>query len=340
VNRFLKYKLDHVLFWALTIFFHAYTQRGLIMKLSTGHYLAEIVVRNGLLAAAIYTTILISIPAFTARKIIKGIIVLFSTLILYVVMKSSMDQYIYGMSLGPIKQQGYFHSGLYHLSIVIFYVAFASTLYLSKQWYLQRQLIQKIELEKLNTELEYLKAQINPHFLFNSINTIYFQIDKANQAARDTLNKFSDMLRYQLYECNKHEIEIEKEVTYLKNYVDLQRLRKDEHYKIEFTCGPEVAHFQLPPLVLLPFVENAFKHVSSFARGTNEIKIQLLRHDHRLRLVVYNTKDHAHEASSKPGGIGLKNVKRRLDLLYDSRYRLDIEDTYDHFSVTLELPVS
>jgi two-component system, LytTR family, sensor kinase len=340
VNRFLKFKLDHVLFWALTIFFHAYTQRGLITKLSLGHYVAEIVVRNSLLAGAIYTTILIAIPALTARKIARGVTLILATLALYVVLKGGFDQYVYELNLRNIKQQGYFHSGLYHFSIVLFYVSFASTLYLSKQWYLQRQLIQKIKLEKLNTELEYLKAQINPHFLFNSINTIYFQIAKENQAARDTLNKFADMLRYQLYECNQHEIEIEKEVHYLKNYVDLQRLRRDEHYSIEFACAPDVAHVQIPPLLLMPFVENAFKHLSSCAHKKNEVRISLTRQDHHLRLSVYNTKDPSPPAISTAGGIGLKNVRRRLDLLFDGRYQLDIQNTADYFSVTLDLPVS
>ena len=106
------------------------------------------------------------------------------------------------------------------------------------------ELIRKIELEKLNTELEYLKAQINPHFLFNSLNTVFFQIDKQNTAARETLSKFSDMLRYQLYECNGKEIAIEKEIQYLKNYVELQRLRKDEHHDIQFTFSEELKVLQ------------------------------------------------------------------------------------------------
>src|SRR6185436_2346140 len=108
-------------------------------------------------------------------------------------------------------------------------------LQLSREWYMQRELIRRIEVEKLNTELDYLKAQMNPHFLFNSINTIFFQINKENTEARETLGKFSDMLRYQLYECNGPSIAVEKELAYLKNYVDLQKLRRDRKDVIEFT---------------------------------------------------------------------------------------------------------
>ncbi|HEY3430367.1 MAG TPA: histidine kinase, partial [Cyclobacteriaceae bacterium] len=252
--------------------------------------------------------------------------------------KSFHDGYLYQVVLG-LSQKGMETHLFYNLSIVTFYFIFATTLHLSKQWYIQRELIRKIEVEKLNTELEYLKAQINPHFLFNSINTIYFQIDKQNAAARETLNKFSEMLRYQLYECNGHEIPVEKEVSYLKNYVELQRLRKDENYAIEFLCNPELKNFSMPPLLLVPFVENAFKHVSHFTDKKNAIKIDVSKTGNFFRLSVFNTKDNTHRASES-GGIGLKNVKRRLELLYKDRYLLDVVNSEEMFEVTLELKIN
>jgi LytS/YehU family sensor histidine kinase len=218
-------------------------------------------------------------------------------------------------------------------------LSFATAIHLSKQWYLQREIIRKIEVEKLNTELEYLKAQINPHFLFNSINTIYFQIDKQNISARETLSKFSDMLRYQLYECNGHEIPVEKEIGYLKNYVELQKLRKDENYTIEFSCAEDMINFTLPPLLLVPFVENAFKHVSHFTEKKNTIKIDVSKTNSIFRMIVFNTKDNSQRASEN-GGIGLKNIKRRLELSYQNKYLLDIQDTPEHFTVTLELHIA
>lgn len=337
MERLFRHKLDHILFWMLTIGFHAYTHSGIIDQAGVGQFILELLVRDGLLAVVIYTNLLVIIPGLNRQKR-SGIFVLLipATLTYYVVLKNLHDVYLYGIVMDNPARQGFFHNTFYNFSIVVFYLAFASTLYLSKQWYVQRELIRKIELEKLNTELEYLKAQINPHFLFNSINTIYFMIDKQNKEARETLSSFSDMLRYQLYECNGAEIAIEKEISYLKNYVELQRLRKDDKYEIAFRYSPDLKNFTIPPLLLIPFVENAFKHVSHFIDRLNAIEIDLYKKDNSFYMNVSNTKDGI-ETSTENGGIGLRNVKRRLELLYPDRHNLAIYDTPNRFHVSLEL---
>ncbi len=340
MNRFLSYKIDHVLFWGLTVFFHGYTRIVLLEKAGPGQFLFELLVRNILLAGVIYITLLIVVPQLTAgKKIITPLILLLTALTGYVLLKNLHDTYLYGYVIGDVDRQGFFHNTVYNFSIVIFYLAFASALHLSKQWFLQRELIRKIELEKVNTELDYLRAQINPHFLFNSINTIYFQIDKQNDAARETLGKFSEMLRYQLYECNGHVIEIEKEINYLENYVAIQRLRKGDNYHIEFSA-PGLAGFKLPPLLLIPFVENAFKHVSDSPEKNHEIRIRLTREGNWFILNVFNTCDHSQRTEPKAGGIGMKNVMRRLDLLYRNEHTLTLENADHHFTVSLELPIT
>lgn len=336
MERIFRYKIDHILFWLLTIVFHAYTHSGIINKAGVDQFILELIVRDGLLAIAIYTTLLIIIPKLNTQKnYLTGILLIVATLAGYVVLKNAHDVYLYGQVMNNPSRLGYFHNTFYNLSIIIFYLAFAFTLHLSKQWYLQKELIRKIELEKLNTELEYLKAQINPHFLFNSLNTVFFQIDKQNKAARETLSKFSDMLRYQLYECNGKEIAVEKEIRYLKNYVELQRLRKDENYDIRFACTDDLSNFTLPPLLLLPFIENAFKHVSHFSDKKNEVEIDVRKTGDLFQLKVFNTKDP--KPVSTNGGIGLKNVKRRLELLYKGRYILDIVEKPQSFEVRLDL---
>ncbi len=129
--------------------------------------------------------------------------------------------------------------------------------------------------EKAEAELNFLKSQINPHFVFNSLNSVYFLIDKNNTAARESLHKFSDMLRYQLYEMNGDKIPIEKEIQYLKDYMDLQQLRKDEKYSVHFSCAAGVKGFSIEPLLLVPFVENAFKHISHYNDKSNFVKVDL-----------------------------------------------------------------
>lgn len=201
--------------------------------------------------------------------------------------------------------------------------------------------LENLEKEKISTELDFLKAQINPHFLFNSLNNIMFQIDRTNTEARDTLLTFSEMLRYQLYECNSELIEIERELQYIRNYVDIQMLRRSEKYTCHLVVADTVKNFQLAPLLLIPFIENAFKHVSSHPNRRNSITISMDYNDGRFDFTVSNDKENNLPTTVKEhGGIGLANVKRRLDLLYTKKHRLEIRDTEEQFIINLEMNVT
>jgi two-component system, LytTR family, sensor kinase len=191
--------------------------------------------------------------------------------------------------------------------------------------------------EKAETELNFLKSQINPHFLFNSLNTIYFLIDKQNIEARTTLLQMADLLRYQLYECNSPTIEIEKEVNYLQDYVRLQELRKDNQYEVGIEVGEEVKGFRITPLLLIPFVENAFKHISHYSHEKNYIRVNLQRENGTLIFIVENSKDDQQRSTEPRGGIGLANVKRRLELLYPGKHSLQIRNDEHIFKVELNL---
>ena len=339
MERFWKYKIDHVIFWTATVGFHMFTRADMILEAGPDQFILETIVRNGMLALLIYFNLLVLIPRYAQQKrIFVYILFLLAAIGVYVLLKNAHDVYLNGYVLGKESQQYFFYNTYYNFSIAAFYVAFSIALHLSKEWYFQQELIRKMEVEKLNAELEYLKAQINPHFVFNSINTIYFQIDKENVTARESLSAFSEMLRYQLYECNEKEILIEKEVNYLKNYVALQRMRKDENYKISLVEGEHLKGFLISPLLLIPLVENAFKHVSHHP-GKNEVRIRIERRDTIFRLSVFNTKESKNVNQTRTG-IGLKNVKRRLELLYKDRHELLIDNRPDTFEVTLSLPIS
>jgi two-component system LytT family sensor kinase len=339
MDRFWRYKTDHIIFWVATVGFHMYTRAHLIEDAGFDQFMLEVVVRNGLLAALVYFNLLILIPRFAQRqRIVTYMILLAVGLGIYVMFKNAHDVYLNGYVLNDNTRKSFFDNSYYNLSIAIFYLAFNIALYLSKSWYFQRELIRKMEIEKLSTELEYLKAQINPHFVFNSINTIYFQIDKHNALARESLSAFSDMLRYQLYECNGQEIVIEKELHYLRNYVELQRMRKDENYNIAFVEEGDIRGFTISPLLLIPFVENAFKHVSHHP-DKNEIRIEIKKDQHHFHFTVFNTKE-SKAVHNGFAGIGLKNVQRRLQLLYRDRHELKIDDRGESFEVKLSLKVS
>lgn len=192
--------------------------------------------------------------------------------------------------------------------------------------------------EKAETELNFLKSQINPHFVFNSLNTVYFLIDKVNTSAREALHKFSEMLRYQLYETKGEKIPIEKEIHYLKDYTDLQQLRKDEKYAVEFNYSNDVKEFFIEPLLLIPFVENAFKHISHRQESINYVKIEMSRMNGAFYFNIENSKEQVFSSPAN-GGIGMANVKRRLELLYPGKHELSVHETADKFLVELKLQI-
>lgn len=206
---------------------------------------------------------------------------------------------------------------------------------LNDHWISQHryELLQK---EKAQTELNFLKAQINPHFLFNSLNSIYGNIERTNSTARNILLSFSEMLRYQLYECNADRISIDKEMDYLKNYIELQKIRKEENLVIDVQIDPELKGIEVAPLLLIPFIENAFKYLSNNDRAENKIEISLRRLNNSLIFYVKNTRDRKYNgAILADKGIGINNVKRRLEILYPGKHELKINPAESTFEVSL-----
>jgi len=200
----------------------------------------------------------------------------------------------------------------------------------------------ELEKEKLETELKFLKSQFNPHFLFNTINSIFVLINKNPQMASDSLAKFSDILRYQLYECNEQQILLDQELNYLENFIELQKLRQDHsHVKVDIQMNiPHRGKLVIAPFILMPFVENAFKHVSRHRNGSNWITMKLRLDRGLLTLDVSNSASLLQSSSTEfipHRGIGLKNVQRRLDLLYPEKHTLVKEHGEDHFRIALTL---
>ncbi len=218
---------------------------------------------------------------------------------------------------------------------------------------------QRLEKEHAENELRFLKSQMNPHFLFNAINSIYVLIRKDPALAEHTLASFSDMLRYQLYDCATDYIPIEKEISYLENYIRLEQLRKGSMLNVDYEVGTNpagaataVRDFSIAPLLLMPLVENAFKFVSSYPDRDNQVRIQLSFRHPIFHFEIGNTVDEpvtgaatrttrapGGSAPRTPGGIGLDNVRRRLELLYPLRHTLTIDPTPDYYTVSLKLQV-
>ena len=220
------------------------------------------------------------------------------------------------------------------INFVFFILSFSNVFYFES---LQNEGIKKaLEQEKLKAELKFLKAQINPHFLFNGINSVFFLIDDKPDIAKSTLLKFSDLLRYQLYECQDDFIPLRKELDHIKAYVDMEKIRKGEDATIQLSLPNTIGPENISPLLFIPFLENAFKYVSNKDDGQkNEIDISFRLQEGQLNFEIENTVDQ--NKPSSDGGIGIANVKKRLALLYPKKHHLDIFEKENRYIVRLNL---
>lgn len=216
----------------------------------------------------------------------------------------------------------------------------AMSIKLTKNWIQSKRREQALEKEKMETELKFLRAQFNPHFLFNTINSIFVLIHKNPKMASESLAKFSELLRYQLYECNEQQIPVTQELKYLENFIELQKLRQDGNVEMKFHLeNPVNPDLSVAPFIIMPFVENAFKHVSQHRNSSNWIVINCRCDDQQLHLEISNSASNGYAANDVVSyrGIGLQNVQRRLDLLYTNQYALDIKQDNGQFKVDLKL---
>lgn len=196
----------------------------------------------------------------------------------------------------------------------------------------EKQLVE----EKLQSELNFLKAQTNPHFLFNTLNNIYALARKKSDLTADTIMKLSKILRFMLYECNTDYISVSEEAKVIKDYIELEKLRYSNRLNIVYQEEIDNEHQLIAPLILLPFVENAFKHGVSETRFDSKVEIRLALQDQILDFEVLNTKDEMAEAINSEG-IGLKNVQRQLALTYPEQYELQLRNIENKYWVKLKL---
>lgn len=210
----------------------------------------------------------------------------------------------------------------------------STVLYETKDWYQQEKKRKEIEKQKLVSELSFLKSQVNPHFLFNSLNGIYALAIIKSDKTPDAILQLSDLLRHMLYDADEEKVLLSKEIEYLKNYIQLQKLRMPANANVTFETSNLDNDFEIEPLLFIPFVENAFKHGVD-AKGT-EIKILLNISDTQLHFSVENRISGA-KSKDKASGIGLSNVKKRLDLHYGGRYVLNYGEEKGYFRVDLQL---
>lgn len=222
---------------------------------------------------------------------------------------------------------------------VLFSVVLILVLKLLKNWYQEEQTKRQLQKINLETELKFLKSQINPHFLFNSLNNLYALTLKKSDDAPEVVLKLSNILRYVLYETVEGKVPLSKEIQYLKDYIELEHIRLGNRVDIRFNIEGDLDNKIIEPMLFLTFVENSFKHgaAQSIDKGWVDIKLDTTQND--IHFVISNSRSpkFADRLNTGHGGIGLENLKKRLQLLYPDKHKLGLFETPDIYKVELTL---
>ncbi|MCV9388220.1 sensor histidine kinase [Reichenbachiella ulvae] len=216
-------------------------------------------------------------------------------------------------------------------------VFLALVIKLLKYWYQSQQDRQILAHEKLDAELKFLKTQIHPHFLFNTLNNLYALTLKKSDYAPEVVLKLSDLINYMLYECNAPKVLLDNELNFIKNYIEIEQMRHGDDLDIKAMINGDSTNVYIAPMILLPFVENSFKHGINEELNKSWIDFDLTVTDHEMILKLANSKSQTQQLRQGTQGIGLKNVKRRLELLYKNDYHLHIDDQPGSYTVVLRI---
>ncbi len=225
------------------------------------------------------------------------------------------------------------------LSIVI--VGFSIGLRAIEQFTASEKRQKELEKEKLNSELAFLKNQVSPHFFFNTLNNIYSMVAINTDDAQASILKLSKLMRYLLYESEHGETLLSAEVEFMRHYIDLMQLRVSQKVDIQIELPNNQNDLKIPPLLFIPFIENAFKHGISY-RDKSFIKVDMKTEENKVYFFCENsvTREKAEKRDENHSGIGLENVKKRLNLLFAGKYDLNIDSSEEVFSVKLEIDLN
>ncbi len=307
----------------------------------------------GLLVIAYYSNSFILVPKFLLKNktgIYLLIVVCIAAII--VMLNIYVDQWLNIRQLmdaafhkrGPVKHRDGRDHGwdLALLAIIALVLGVSTSITAIQKWQSDKQRTQELEQDKVSSELSFLKAQINPHFFFNTLNNIYALTQVDANVAGKAIHQLSRMMRYLLYDTQQAHTLLSQEIAFVKDYISLMQLRLTDVVKVNIDTPQNLQDLPLAPMIFLPFVENAFKHGVS-ATQQSHIDIVLVQQDKMLDLTVKNTimKDNSVSLDTN-SGIGLVNTRRRLDLLYPGKYKLDVNElnAANEYTVHLTLDLS
>lgn len=332
----------HLLFWALSFYvlakFFAYDE-----ELAPVDWIYTFLFHLSIWAA-VYPNLLWLIPRFlrTGKYLAYGLL-----LTGFALLAVGFNFLIFN-DLADKIFSGYFFISYYGfweiLQFIAVYLGLTSLLKLSKGWfrYLRSERrLEQLEREKVDAELSALRSQVNPHFLFNSLNNLYSLALDDDRRTPGLILRLSSMMRYLLYETNVPMVPLEKEIEHLQNFVEMQRLRVGEQADIQFSVHGKTEGVEVAPLLFLPLVENGFKHGVKGETAGAFIHLHLQVAENQLVFEVKNNQGEVDEVSpTEAKGVGLANLRRRLELLYPDRHELEVNDGEDTFTVILKLKLA
>ena len=335
----------HIIFWVVFVSFFALVYGSFEEDYSRQYLiqLSDAIVQ----APAVYFTLYFLMPRFLFRERYLEFVIY---LILLILGFSFLAWANYVFFQDPIFWADEYEPHLFNYAKIlktttkIYPVIFLAVVFKwFKYWYKEQKSNQLLVEEKLKAELNFLKAQVHPHFLFNTLNNLYALTLKKSKDAPEVVLKLSDLLNYMLYECAAEEVLVEKEIKLVKDYIDLEKIRYGSRLNVSFNIRGSALGKRMAPLMILPFVENSFKHGVSEEIENSWVSIDLQLKDDSLTLKVENSKskdENSNDQFNYREGIGLRNVNRRLELLYPGMHVLEMHDAEEAFLIILNLDLS
>lgn len=324
----------HLVFWVFTFFSFCWDLREYVTVDPFGFW-SSVIIKVGLLASLVYINLLILIPfVYNKSKIlywlsILALVVLFVWSYRATYFITTKD--VYELYIPPAIDR-YFGKSF----IAIRYLIFSMLFNFLRGWFDQEKKLNQIKISQIGTELKLLRAQVNPHFLFNTLNNLYSLALKKSDKTPELILRLSDMMEYMLSESTDSKVMLQKDVDNLINYLEIERIRQGNNSSIEMTVHGDLQRKKIAPLLLMPLVENAIKHGINTLQQNAYLKADLVVNNESLSFLISN--NFVPESNqSQHNGFGLKNLRARLDLLYPELYKLIINESGDTYTANLKI---
>lgn len=331
--------LLHISFWWVYLSFFVYQISSFRRReFELDQALLQAVVHVAFNMIVAYLNYFIFLPRFLENKKLGRYLLEFSIpFIILLGLRVHLQRY---MIDGYTHHEHYFYSTTYIIQLAgttAFIVIFVAMLRFAKDWFELEATKKELENERLTAELTFLKAQINPHFLFNTLNNLYYLAYSKSENTTEVIAKLSQMMRYMIHESNYPQVQLSQEIDYMQSYISLERLRLNNQIPIQFDIQGNTDTAKIAPLILITFLENAFKHGVNGNDPSAFVKLLLKVEGRECLFRVENSKVRVVSSEAGKSGIGLQNVKRRLELSYPGKYELNVSDKPETYTVELKL---